>query len=223
MIKLLTLICIVFFSVTLLAQPPKKYKPGIKTSELKEIKLDERETAKQAISVLKNGVLLVRLNFKQKEVAYFEEFKNTKEADRIRKQQLKLNLHIINAFNDLYNFSPIYFFGMENSRKVVDGNYSEITFYNNDGVADPSLKLESKNFLIAEFGMVETDTSNNQGATTSMNALVVRSNKFVQLRDPFPFYAGYSPMARAKKRFRMPVLRLDERLHNYYKEVNKAE
>lgn len=223
MIKLLTLISIVFFSVTLLAQPPKKYKPGIKASELKEIKLDERETAKQAISILKNGALLVRLNFKQKQVEHFEKFNNNKEANRIRKKQLKLNLHIINAFNDLYKFSPVYFFGMEDSRKIVDGKYNEITFYNDQGLADPSIKIASSDFLIAEFGMVEKDTSNNQGATTSMNALVVRSNEFVQLRDPFPFYAGYSPIARAKKRFRMPVLRLNERLHNYDNKANAVE
>ena len=185
-------------------------------SEIRKIKLDEKAAAKEAITVLHEGVLLVRLNFKEEQVKYFEKFNNTKEVDRIRKTELKLNLNIIKAFNDLYKFSPVYFFGMTDSRLVAEGKFNEVTFYNNQGLADSSIKLKSNNILIAEFGMVEADTSNNQGATTSMSALVVRSNEFVQLRDPFPFYAGYFPVVRAKKRFRMPVLRLNERLHNFY-------
>jgi len=212
MMKLIPLITLVLLSSTFSANAQKKNETGITVSEIREIKLAEKEAAKKAITVLSNGALLVRLNFKQKAIRHYEKFGNVKEAVRLRNKQIKINRNIIKAFNDLYSFSPIYFFAMEDSRMIVDGKHNELTFYDNNATADESIVLQSEDFLIAEFGMIEVDQSNNEGATTSMSALIVRSNDFVQLRDPFPFYSSYPGLGRVKKRYRMPVLRLQQRL-----------
>ncbi|MCO4814196.1 MAG: hypothetical protein KC454_05750 [Flavobacteriales bacterium] len=215
---------IFLFAILLISnfvQGQKKNQPGLTMSEMKDIKLAERKAAKEAIYTLSEGVLLVRLNFKNKEINYYEKHENTKAAERLKKEQAKHNVQIIKAFRDLYTFSPVYFFGMNDSESVLTGKFNDVTFYDDKALPSESIKLNSKDFLIAEFGMVERDTSNSEGATTSLSALVVRSNDFVQLRDPFPFYSAYTPFGKVKKRYRMPVLRLQRRLTDYYRSAGQ--
>lgn len=211
---------IFLFAVLLMSnfvQSQKKNEPGLTIAEMKEIKLSERKAAKEAINILSEGSLLVRLNFKNNEIKYYEKHGNIKAAEKLMKKQAKHNIQIIKAFRDLYSFSPVYFFGMNESDLVLKGKFDEVTFYDAKASPSDSIKFNSKNFLIAEFGMVERDTSNSEGATTSMSALVVRSKDFIQLRDPFPFYSAYTPFGKIKKRYRMPVLRLQRGLTDYYK------
>jgi len=191
--------------------------------------------AEKNIIALKEGVLLVRLNFQKQKIAYFEKYNNTKEVAKIKEKALKVNTEIIDAFNTYFKFCKVYFFAMDDSRKVLDGKLDEVSFYNKDGVEDPSIKYTGDNFFVGEFGYIEQDTTSYyKGSTPSTNndkdpegktyyggsknnksAFVIRDRNFIQLRDPFPYYVGYKYFGTLKSRYRSPIRKLNEKLVSY--------
>lgn len=192
--------------------------------------------ARQAIQDLKNGVLLVRLDFDRKEQEYYNKFDNTDAAEKVRRKAQQKNIEIIDAFKTYYKFSPVYYFDISDSRNLLEGNLDKVTFYNDSAQADEGITLSGANYFIAEFGYVEPDTiSYYSGSTptpddeenpegkkyyssgkTSKPALVIRDKSFNQLREPFPYYVGYAYHGSTKKRYRLPVKKLEEKLNLYY-------
>ena len=205
-------------------------------SNLNENKLSRVEAAKANIVSLKRGVLLVRLDFHRREVAYYKKYNNTNEASKILAKQEKINREIIDAFNTYFTFCQVYYFDMEDSRKLLEGKIDSIVFYNNECVEDPRIKLNNTDWYIGEFGYIEQDTTvyysgstptphhdaNPEGKTyyggskNSKPALVLRDQKFIQLRDPFPYYIGFSPFGSVYKRYRLPVKKMQAKLENYF-------
>lgn len=204
-------------------------------SKNKEDRDTRKEVSQRSIQELKEGVLLVRLDFQQRRIDYFEKYNNHKEVERVKAKQKKVNDEIRDAFNTYYTFSEVYYFAMSDSRKLLDGKLDSVTFYNGEGNVDSSLDLEEKDYYIAEFAFVEQDTAtyysgsaptpNNPdnpegktyygGSKNGRSALVIRNAKFQQLRHPFPYYAAYSYFGLVKKRYRLPVRKINSQLNNY--------
>ncbi len=189
---------------------------------LKDYKKDreqEQKVAQKNILLMKEGVLLVRLDFKRKEIEYYEKYNNVKAAKKLKKKQQVLNQYIIHSFDSLFHFCPVYFFSSADSRKVLDGKMTDIIFYNNRCEPDTTIKWMENSFFIAEFGRIEGDTTLSESSKLSAAALVIRDNKFQQLRDPFPYFSIYHEWGIKKKKYRMPVRKMNESLTIYYQKV----
>ncbi len=187
--------------------------------EHKKERAQERKVAEENILLMKEGVLLVRLDFKQKEIAYFEKYDNTKEANKIKKKQNEINQYIIDSFDSLFQFCPVYFFSTKDSRNILEGRMNEVVFFNLQCKPDSMIKWEGASFFIAEFGRIEGDTTLEERSKFSAAALIIRSSNFKQLRDPFPYYSIYHEWGIKKKKFRMPTRRMSENLDLFYKKV----
>ncbi|MDX2362556.1 MAG: hypothetical protein QNK23_17240 [Crocinitomicaceae bacterium] len=192
--------------------------------------------ARQSISELKDGVLLVRLDFQKKRIDYYTQYDNLREAEKIEAKQTKMNREIIDAFNTHFDFCQIVYFAQEDSRKLLNGDLDSIVFYNNNYEQDPTIDIGDKKWLVAEFGFIEQDITTYYGGTShfpfneepsvlaneygekknNISALVIRNIKFQQMRDPFPYYASYNFFGLVKKRYRIPVKKLNDRLHRYF-------
>ena len=195
----------------------------------------EVEMAEKDILDLRNGALLVRLNFAKSEIEYYEKYENGKAAQKTREKSLKENTAIINAFTTYFDFCKVYFFDRRDSHAVLEKNFDQVIFYNLDAVPDTTIKLESENYYIAEFGLVEQDRSKISRALNSeldwegkaeedvpkdeKNALVIRDKTFEQLSDPFPYSVGYNYYGLVKYIYQLPVQRMQEMLDNYLIEV----
>ena len=195
-----------------------------------------QEAAARYINQLKSGALLVRLDFDRNEIEYYEKYKNYSAAEKVREKALKRNLNIIDAFITHYNFSSLYFFDIDDSRKLLNGDVNGIDFYNQNGIIDTNIHVEESYVFVAEFGYIEPDTisyysgstpSTNSdrdpegktyygGGKTSKPALVIRDSSFTQLREPFPYFRSYAEHGFVNKRYRDPVMRWNEKLHLFY-------
>lgn len=194
-------------------------------------------TAEQNILELKSGVLLVRLDLKKQEIAYYEKYNNQKEADKIRAKGLKENTAIISAFKMYFDFCPLYFFDAGDSHAVLAGDFSKVSFYNAQAEIDTTIRLIEPQFFIAEFGYLERDRSpisqavngeldwegktEDDVAKEKKNALVIRDSKFVQLKEPFPYYVGYNYYGFVNQIYQLPVQRIQEMLDNYLLSVQE--
>ena len=183
--------------------------------KMREIKKQEKATAQESIIKLNNGILLVRLDFKFQKIKYLEEHNYFDEAEKLRKKQVKANQQIILAFDSLFHFCPVYFFPMIDSRLVLDKKFKEVRFYDINCLVDSTIQMSTENYLIGEFGTVKQDVSNNEGSKNSMHAFVIHTDDFVQLRSPFPYYEKYMNNWFVKKRYRMPLIRINEKLNSY--------
>ncbi len=179
---------------------------------MKERKRIEKEVAYEHINRLDSSVLLVRLDFKSKEVAYYEKFDNYSATNKLRKKQLKINLDVIEAFEKRFDFCPVYFFAMKDSRLIVEGKMDSIVFYDVNGKPNKSIRLKEESFYIGEFGNVEQD---KDGRKTSVPALILRDSLFNQLSDPFPFYEKLFPFAFIKSRYRSSAMKLNAKLISF--------
>ena len=229
--RILFIIAVVLLHAQLVYSQEPATIPG-----LIEHKKLRKQVALKSISELKDGVLLVRLDFQQRKIDYYTKYKNYKEVERIKKKQDKINTEIVAAFNELFDFCNVYFFRMSDSRKLLDGKYDSVVFYNNQLEPDTTVSMANKKWFVAEFGYIEQDTnyyyssstpttSNSDnpegiayygGSKNNKSALVIRDATFTQLRDPFPYYVGFNYFGSVKKRYRLPVQKLNKKLHNYY-------
>ncbi|MCH2229723.1 MAG: hypothetical protein MK105_05205 [Crocinitomicaceae bacterium] len=211
-----------------------------KLIEDRQAKAKRIELAEKQIVQLKNGVLLVRLNFREKEIAYYEGYGNTKGAEKTRKKQLKRNLKIAEGFKETFKFCPVYFFSMADSRKLIDGKLDSVTFYGYNLKPNDSITLSHTDYFIGEFGQTEQqDTtayykgstpntgseSNPEGKTYYggdkfiLSALVLRDKNFNQLRDPFPYFGRYNPAGSINKRYIDAMKKLEASLNKFYSKV----
>lgn len=203
---------------------------------LKRLKKDKKiqsEYAQKAIQDLKQkGVILVRLNFRQKQVDYLMKNGNQKYAQRIIDKSKLDNQYIAKAFNDEFDFCPVYFFKMIDSRKIADQKYDSVQFFNSmlDSV---SFSVDSQRVFIAEFGSIKQDTARYLsgytqkpgdsvrqpvyygGSKNTRSALVVMNERFQQIQSPFPYFAPYSALASRKKKYIIAVGKLNKRFNNY--------
>lgn len=210
---------------------------------LKGQRIDRKEAARQNIYLLREGSLLVRLDVQQPKIDYFTRYNNIEEVERIREEVRAEGLAIMDAFRTYYFFCKVYFFSSEDSRNLLQEGPDAVTFFNDSLKPDPNIRPATEAYFVAEFSFVEQDTTsyysgstptpndeNNPegktyygGSKTSKPALVIRDKEFLQLRDPFPFYVGYSYFGRVKKRYRLPVKKLQEQLEAYYNKVSGTQ
>lgn len=194
----------------------------------------------EQIREMKKSVLLVRLKTSQKKLEAMRESGLTQLALKTEQEQRSENLKIAEAFENNYDFTPVYFFYSDCSREIIERR-PEGCLMNaslEPVTVNPSL---SDNFFIAEFWHVEKDPTayfsdysfeydttgyrtkrkNYYGGTElGPDALILRDAYFRQLRPPFPFYVrtyeGFPLIRRSKAK---TVSLLNQNLWEFYEKV----
>jgi hypothetical protein len=233
--KILLGLLLLFVSATVLsqeAQPGKK-----KVSHRKQL----RTLSNEQINQLKDGALLIRLITKSNSIVALRKLENNKLADRLEKKQAEYNLRIINVFKANFTFCPTYFFPSEYSSNVRERQFDKVLFLNENLLADTSIKFDNKNFLTAEFGAIEQDTakhfsnysyirdstgrlekvsSYSGGPDMGFGALIIKSDKFIQLKRPFPYYVRTYDSLPINRSPNKVVRKMNKKLNKFYKHQN---
>lgn len=212
---------------------------GDERATLKKLRKDKEiceAYAQKAIVEMKNkGVLLVRLNFKQKQIDYLRKNGNHDYAEKLIEKCKLDNEFIAQAFQENFDFCPVVFFKMNDSRKLIEGKIDSMGFFNHS-LEKIDFSIDSSRIFIAEFGRIKQDTvqylsgySQEPGDSTqrshyyggtknSRSALVIMNEKFQQIREPFPYFAPYSALASRKQKYRNGVLKLNGKLNKFLKQ-----
>jgi len=199
-----------------------------------------KEIAREQITRLHDGALLVRLHTKNKSITALKNIGKTKEADELEKKQAEYNLDIISAFKLNFTFCPVYFFYSDYSTNIIERQFDNVVFLNDSLLNDPNIKFDFKSFLTADFGIIEQDTAryfdyesreqdttgatkrtNNYygGADMSFGALIIRSDKLMQLRDPFPYYVRTFDSLPTARNLGKVVKKMNTKLNDFYRKA----
>ncbi len=198
-------------------------------------RVDRYTLSKQATQNLKNGALLVRLKTKSKSINALKEKGRAAQAEQVEAKVNADNLDLYRAFQDEWNFCPVYFFNSDDSEHVINGQIDSVKFLNEELQADASIKMEKDFFLVAELGLLEQDRSkienvrsgqeNNPnyrneakyygGANMRFHALLMKSSEFEQLRAPFPHYSRTLNSFFIKKKMKDVVKTLNLKLQRF--------
>lgn len=225
--KIIVGFLILLTSTAGLAQDPTEMKK--KVSFRKQSKM----LIKQQINQLHDGALLVRLKTRKNSIAALRKIGKDKLADKIEKRQAAINKDIVSAFQDNFDFCPTYFFFSDFSKDVRERLFDNVEFLNDSLLPDTTIMFNSMSFLTAEFGTIEQDTEKYfdgyyyapgenglerqtryyGGPNMGSGALVIKSDQFIQLRKPFPYYVRTFDSLPIKRKPKNVVRIMNKKLH----------
>lgn len=172
------------------------------------------EISKYYIHFLKDGALFVRLQTKSRKIEILKKAGNIAAANKVKSDQIKINKSIIKSFKDGFTFCPVFFFYSHDTKHVMKHQLDSVKFLNSELQHDPNIETPNQ-FLTAEFAIIKEDTSKNYpgnnadgshfyakdslgnikevkyyngGTNMSFGALLIKSDQFIQLTKPFPYY-----------------------------------
>ncbi|MBK7409268.1 MAG: hypothetical protein IPJ40_15200 [Saprospirales bacterium] len=191
----------------------------------------------KSVRDLKNGVLVVRLRTQSNKIAKLNELLQSgelrsdvktrylAELEATRQEVERENRLLMQAFTELYHFSPVLFLHDTLAPALKSANPSGI-FLNELTQIDPQRSLGDRYFLIAGIGLIAA----SEGASGN-DALIVYDREFNAMAKPFPAYTGVTTIRLFFKTFtasdenteafhlRKMVERLDRKLAHYYARV----
>jgi hypothetical protein len=203
---------------------------------------DKRAMSAQQIIDLKKGALFVRIRNRSRQVASLKKYGRDKEALEVEQKRAALNKKIIKAFTRNFKFCTVYFFYSQDSKFIRLQQYDSVKFVDSTLKHNPLIRPKHECYFTAELGTVAPDTARYFGgyylaetengleqkaryyksADSGFKALVVKSNEFVQLAHPFPYYVRSYSANPSLKRMLWYVKKLNIALEEYY-EIVKAE
>ena len=208
-----------------------------KKEDIKKAKQEAKLKAKEQISQLHNGILLVRLSTRKKSIAAMRKANKNELANKTENKLRKKNIEIISAFKSNFDFCPVYFFYSDYSKYVRKNQLDSVVFLNDSLQPDSNIKVANKKFLTAQFGTTEPDTKTYSsythfdkgektttyygGSALTLNALVMKNNQLEQLRKPFPYYVREYPNPVTHRSVYKMVLIMNYKLNHYYRKTNK--
>ena len=162
--------------------------------------------AKEKVKILKEGMLLVRLHNSEGKIAKLIELGQEEEARKTEAEQREKNKRIIQAFDESFDYCPVYYFYAGHSQKVRYRQLDGILM-NKSLEIDSTLNLEDTPFLIAEFG-----EAGDSDVGLFLPGLVVMDYQFTPLSKPFPYFVRTTFMS-TKKEAEKAVKTLNRKLH----------
>lgn len=177
----------------------------IASSSALSAQADSKTYGKAAfIKEMKEGVLLVRLQDKDKTIKNLEERGMTKEMELISAKQRRENEEIMLAFSVVFDFCPVYFFHSKDSEAIRQGDFSGKIF-------DASLQRielsEESPIFTGEF---------SETAQLGIDGLIITDRQLLPLKDPLPYfqrrYVFFGLIERSKARM---IELYNKKLHDY--------
>lgn len=179
---------------------------------IQNIAYAQDDSAEQHISNLKKGALLVSLKSKKNTIKAFEAKGLNERAEMLREEQTLKNKEIINAFNEKYDFSDVYYFYDFDSRAVKEGDLKGVML-NEELEKDDGIVPESGSYYIARVGNVYSETFQDD-----ISGIVIMDRNMEQLEKPFPFYVKKRVFFVVERTIPEMVEILNEKLSKYYRE-----
>ena len=149
--------------------------------------------AQTNINTSENPVLLIRLNTNNHLINYYLSKDNVIQAQIEKEKQNKYNQKIIQAFQDYYSLSLIYFFYSNESNHIKEGILENI--FNTEGaqITQEEIKtIKETNYQIGYFG-----TTNGN---LKFHAFILNNEKIIQLEAPntsfIRTYRSFGPFKR---------------------------
>ena len=150
--------------------------------------------AEQAIQILKEGVLIVRLETNSRKIDELEKLMASEEVDEAKKERLatlveatkaethKKNKIFVDAFQAHYDFSKVLFM-YDTSAVHLTAGKTEGIFLNNSLAPDPSIKLNDDKYLIAYFGKNPLNHTKSD-----VEGMVILDGSMNVIPPPFPYF-----------------------------------
>lgn len=194
-----------------------------------------KEHARKEISSLRKGVLLVRLKTLDRSVEALKKMGEPIRSEEIRKKIDDQNRALIDAFEKEFNFCPVFFFYSKDSKAVIEGDRAGNLFNSRGDTV--GLDFPYSKIYFADTGPLAADTSTHfytyervqngnfsnerikrkfAGQAMGFGALVLKDDRFVNLRSPLPYYVktyGHFFFLRKPHKF---VALLNDKLYRYY-------
>lgn len=205
-----------------------------------QLSADQRsDQAIQAISDLKKGVLIVRLESDLKKIEALADLaakpgnspEQARRIEQMRKdlieEKRQLNTWWMQAFLEEFDFTDVLFVYDTTSRATLVDQDGKNSFLDRELAIDPARRLNERPFVMARFGTTDRD----RGA--GVEAMILRNSDFEDLHKPFPYYIketrfSYifsklfgSKTAERDNIFKM-VRKLDEQLKKFWAGMDKA-
>ncbi len=157
---------------------------------------------------LKDGCLLVMLHSNQNKIDALRKNGEPEIAERNKRLQENKNKSVIKAFHKHFNFCPVYFFMNSQGIDLIEKGVDTITFLNDSLVSNSSIHMNSKKFLVAQFGNMQMDTAKYfngyhistqdtgewrksyyySTSTYLYQAFIIESPQLIELKRPFPYF-----------------------------------
>lgn len=143
-------------------------------------------TAKEAINILKDGYLLVRLTSDKRKIEELERQVLASPSDKKIAKRLAYTLAYRAEFNEklrdgltqYYDFSKVLYFYDYDAKKLLAGDKSGI-FLNENFEVDPEIRLDTDDFLVLSEGAA---------GDSGIDAYIVHDSEMNPLEKPFPYY-----------------------------------
>lgn len=191
---------------------------------------------------LKQGALLVRLYEKENQIALLE--KQGKYASVIQSYKDKIakeNNEIVDAFKNQFTFCPVYFFYSKDSEHIKNRDFKQVQLMNNNG--EPSDKgFSDQYFYTADLSELRVDTisyitshttrdendnftiAKGKKTRVSYEAIMIRSDEFVDLLTPFPYSTRtYKDLPLFRRTIARTINKLNFRLEHFYRKFENLE
>lgn len=191
---------------------------------------------------LKQGALLVRLFEKENQIALLE--KQGKSASVIQAYKDKIakeNNEIIDAFKNNFSFCPVYFFYSKDSEHIKNRDFKQGQLINKNGepsdnefseqyfyTADLSeLRVDTISYITSSTARDENDNitiTKGKKTRVSYEAIMIRSDEFVDLLTPFPYSTRtYKDLPIFKRTVAKTVSKLNNKLEYFYRKFENLE
>jgi hypothetical protein len=200
---------------------------------------DRKEIANEAIKLLKDGILIIRLKSKHNKLVALNELleqktPNTSEYEDIQAEiqntiyeRDRFNRSLVESFEKGFTFSDIYYVYDTASTSLRSGVRQGI-FLNASLELDPNIEIPDKPFFVGKIG------NTNSASTTGVEALVLMDRGLNDLERPFPYYVRvnsiervflrvFNPRKLVRKDSEKIVEKLEQKLQDFWLKLPKNE
>ncbi|MFT4971821.1 MAG: hypothetical protein ACI9XO_000384 [Paraglaciecola sp.] len=196
------------------------------------------ESKEYIINLKEKGALIVRLRNEQKKMNALLKKGYIEWAEDVKEKAEEENKATIAAFNEKFNFCPVYFIFEQNSLDIRNKETRKGVFLNKNLQIDKTIECAEEFILTAEYGVTQPDTARFDGSTRTyegengkvleksgykeifnkVTGLLIKSDHFVQLHRPFPYYVKKHTAIVLSRNYAEMVKLLNRNLHTFYKE-----
>lgn len=142
----------------------------------------KKELANKHIVQLKESAIIVVLNTGNNQIKAYIETNNTDRADKIKKENRRKQLELIQVFKKNFTFCKVYFIFNSDLQKAKAGNLNDVLL--NDSLEyDIKLQIQYSSFYFCRIGDIYFDTF-----SSTMDGLVLYDSSYSMLKKPFPYY-----------------------------------
>lgn len=147
---------------------------------------DDKEMAAMAIEVLPKSVLLVRLKNTDRKIAALQKAGYEKKAARLKKETAVFNQDLMDAFQEVFDICPVYFFKMGDTELVLKRQFDKVSFLGES----PEIP-DDQYIFIATWGNLHLEGEPAASHFIGIRLRVAEQGHLLHIPKPFPFQMNH--------------------------------